>query len=223
MEGKTFSIGQALSVGWKATTERIWYWIGVLIVGGIIAVLPAVLSSFLNEREASIGSVFALIGYVLQIGIAIGVLRISLMTVDGKKPTFGELFSGFKDAKTFGRYVLAAILVGLMVMVGLILLVVPGVVASMKYGFYGYAVVDKNVTAMQAIKISGLATKGNMWNIFLFVLIACGLAMLGMIPLGLGLFLVLPTLTIAQAYIYRQLSAGVQVPTAPAMPAAPRV
>ena len=50
------------------------------------------------------------------------------------------------------RYLGASILYGLMVAVGIIFLVIPGIYLAIKYQFYGILIVDKNLDIMASLK-----------------------------------------------------------------------
>lgn len=217
MVGK-ISVGDAIKFGWNATKANLGFWIGIVIVSGLVTGIPAGIVQAMNDQGSNLAPIVNLIGYALQVWIGIGLMRIALAFVDGKKPEFAMLFSG--RFELWWKSAVAGILVGLMVMLGLFLLIIPGVILALKYYYSGYFVVDKNADPIAAIKMSGSATKGHLGEIFLFALACIGLTILGMIPLGLGLFLTIPICIVASAWIYRKLSAGVH---ATATVAAPQV
>jgi uncharacterized membrane protein len=101
----------------------------------------------------------------------------------------------------------SSILYGLIVGVGFILLVVPGIYLALRLQFYSFYVVDKNAGITDSLKMSWEATKGNTLNIFLFVLILIALNILGAIALLVGLLVTIPVSFIAVALLYRKLSA----------------
>jgi len=99
----------------------------------------------------------------------------------------GDLFSSYPLVI---NYIIASILYGLMVIVGLIFLIVPGIYLAIKHQFYTYLIVDKGMGPIEAIKESGRITKGALWNLLGFVIIVTLLGAGGWI-VGLGLMMAL--------------------------------
>src|SRR4030067_690356 len=81
-------------------------------------------------------------GAIVSLVVSVGAIRISLRLHDGGSASVRDLFA--VDGPLFWRYFLASVLYSLIVAVGFILLIVPGVIFSVRYVFYGYAVVERN-------------------------------------------------------------------------------
>ena len=128
---------------------------------------------------------------------------IALKVIDGQKPKLEDLY---KSYPLFVNYLLASILVGLMVVAGLILLVIPGIYLALKYQFTLFLVVDKKMKVMDAIKKSGEMTEGKLMDLLGLALVAILITMLGALALGVGLLVSTPVTMLAYAYVYRQLS-----------------
>lgn len=104
-----------------------------------------------------------------------------------------------------GTYFLAAVLIYLIVAFGFILLVIPGIIFLMKYGFGDLVALDTDLGPVEAIKRSGEITYGYKWRLF-------GFYILSIILGGLSSFLILVGPAIwalvfifARTYIYRKL------------------
>tara|TARA_B100001142_G_scaffold222807_1_gene220962 strand:+ start:124 stop:372 length:249 start_codon:yes stop_codon:yes gene_type:complete len=69
----------------------------------------------------------------------------------------------------------------------------------------GY-IVDKNESFDVALKSSWNATKGYTVKLFLWMLLACFVFIVGIIALVVGVFAAIPVISLAMAYIYVQLS-----------------
>jgi uncharacterized membrane protein len=67
-------------------------------------------------------------------------------------------------------------------------------------------IVDRGLGPIDALTESWRLTDGNRANIFIFGLIAFGLAVAGVCACGIGLFLVVPLLYIAHMYVYLKLT-----------------
>jgi len=112
----------------------------------------------------------------------------------------------------FVKYVLTALLFGVVFVVGLILLIIPGVIVSLVFGMALYLVMDRGLGPIEAMKESARITRGNRWRLFVLGLAILGINILGMIVLLVGLFVSIPVSILAMMHAYRTLS---QTPVAP--------
>jgi uncharacterized membrane protein len=87
---------------------------------------------------------------------------INVQLVDGKKATFNDLFS---QTSVLIKGVLAALLYGVIVLLGIICFIIPGIWLAIRLQFYKYLVVDKKMGPIEALKGSWNMTKGNVWNL----------------------------------------------------------
>ena len=116
--------------------------------------------------------------------INMGILYITLRFVDNDKPTFTNLFT---PAKHIIPFIIASILYGLIVFVGLLLLIIPGIIWSIRYSQYKFLIIDKELGPIEALKKSAEITRGSKWNIFLLGILLGLINILGVLALGLGL------------------------------------
>ena len=170
----------------------------------IIIVITGVFGG-LASRVPNLAGLINLMAFVFQLFIGIGLIKISLKLCDGQPIEINDLFSGYR---LFWKYLAVSILVGLIVLGGFILLIVPGIIWAIKYQFTQYLVVDKNMGVIEAIKRSGLMTKNEKWNLFLFGLLLGLINIAGAIVFGVGLFATIPTTMIAAAFVYRKLASA---------------
>lgn len=109
---------------------------------------------------------------------------LSTKAAKGEKPSVGELF---KDGNKYVlRLIGLGILSALIVFVGLLLLIVPGVIAIGRVIMAPYILVDKNVGVMEALRQSnqmGKTFTGKVWAVIgVSILIAIGTGIIGAIP-----------------------------------------
>ena len=208
MYGKRFIIGDVLGFGWQVMKANLWFFVGLCIVAGLVSSIPNIIKQSLSQstidRNAAAVRSLNIISMVISTIIGIGVIRIALSFCDARKPPFGTLFNfhGY-----FWRYLGAHILYALIVIAGFLLLIIPGIIWSVKYGLCYYFVVDKGLGPVQAIKASGRTTMGVKWQLFGFGIL-CGLIiLLGLLCLGVGIFAAYPTVMVANALVYRHLVA----------------
>ncbi len=198
---KTFPIKESLGVGWKIMKENFIFLAGILLVYYLISSVP---SLFKGEEYSILYSILSLAGFVVGLMMQMGIIAISLKFCDNKKPEFKELF----HTKNLFNFIVGTLIYGLIVIAGSILLVVPGIYWALKYQFVGYLIVDKGMKPMEALKKSGEMTNGLKWNLLGFYLVILGVNLLGLLALGIGLLVTVPTTTLAYAYVYRKISGG---------------
>lgn len=133
-----------------------------------------------------------------------GVIKISLKFCDGQKPKIDDIFS---CAHLFFKYLIASIFYNLIIFAGFILLIIPGIIWSLKYWFYDYFIVDKELGPMQSLKASAMITKGARWQFFVFTCLLVLINLAGLLCFVVGLFATIPTSLVAAAHVYRQLLA----------------
>lgn len=86
------------------------------------------------------------------------------------------------DAKTFLHALGASIIFYIVTVLGFILLIVPGIIASIMFGFYIYSIVDKKTEFIQSLEDSMHMTQGNKMKIFLYQLL---LGLVGSVLVGI--------------------------------------
>lgn len=194
---KRFSIDEAIRFGWNTVRANLGLMVGLTIVvnalsgaGGALHAVPVL---------GSIG------GWLLATIMAMGMTRIVLKFVDGGRGDFNDLFSNFD---VFLDYLGASVLYGLIVLGGLCLLIVPGIIWAIRFGFFGYFILDRKLGAIDALKASSALTKGAKGDLFIFGLAAIGINILGALCLGIGILVTQPTTSLAAGFIYRRLQAG---------------
>ncbi|MGQ0569421.1 MAG: DUF975 family protein [Armatimonadota bacterium] len=107
------------------------------------------------------------------------------------------------------------------VAVGFVLLIIPGIILAARLSLYGFLMVDKGLGPRAALTRSAELTQGAVWDLFVFGLLLFGIVVLGALALFVGLFVALPTILMASAYVYRKLLA--QAEGSAATPAPPPV
>jgi len=127
--------------------------------------------------------------------------RIALDLFDRGSSEFNRIFVTFP---LFFTYLIGGILFSLIVSVGMILFIIPGIIWALKYGFFDLEIIDTGCGPMEALSKSGHLTYGHKWHLFLFVLIYMALIAVSVITI-IGPFILAYTLFLSRAYIYRTL------------------
>lgn len=194
---KSLNIKEALYFGWGVTKSNFWLFAGVfvtMLIGNMLV------SGFASDERASV--FFTIIGFVLRAYLSLGLIIICLKVVDGKKFEYRDLFA---DTKLFWPYLLASVIVQVAVMIGFVLLIVPGVILALALMFYGMLMVDKKFKPIDSLKESMRITKGYKWQLFGMSIVFGLVNIAGALVFGIGLLWTIPTTAIAITKIYRQL------------------
>ena len=192
-----FSIEESLKVGWNKFKVHVELSIFTTLL--MLAVM-----FFPSEGGVKFASfIFSIAVTVLLFIIRIGYTKIFLRIFDGESPKFAELF---KEYRTFWRYIGVSILLPLIVFGGLILLVIPGLVWTIRLSLAPIIVVDTKLGPIAAIKESYAITRGSFWNLTLFWIIIGILNLAGLVVFVVGLLITIPLSTLASIYVYRELS-----------------
>jgi hypothetical protein len=129
--------------------------------------IPAALRVFVSLSGQSLGLMEFLALMVWSFGSLLssaGTLWVISETYLGRQASVGEAVR-FAFSKIVPLF-LAGLAVGIIVMFGLLLLVVPGIIAACGYAVVSQAVVLEDVSADVALKRSWQLTKGFRWKVF---------------------------------------------------------
>ena len=122
--------------------------------------------------------------------------------MDGQVVSFKDFFT---TTNLLGHYLIASAIVSLVVALGLVLLIVPGIVLAVMFMFYAYFIIDKKMKAFDALKQSMALTKGYRMQLFGILALLILMNIAGAIALLVGLLVTIPITSLAVAHMYRQL------------------
>ena len=104
-----------------------------------------------------------------------------------------------------GPYVLVCLLINLVIILGCILLIIPGIIFFMKYGFGDLVVLDSDLGPIEAMKRSGEIMYGHKWRFFGFYLLCFLLTAVSSIIPIFGPMVMYFVIAFARTYVYRTL------------------
>ncbi len=195
---------------WKCFVELL-----LLIVIYIVISIPSGVGGWFPNSSASpaLGFFTFLYSVFVMAPVGYGVAFASLKAARGEKPEVADMFEGFK---TYWNVVAAGLLVSVIVVVGLVLLIVPGIIFACKLAFVPYLVMDRKMEATEAIRTSWNVTNGRAGIIFLMGLLAIPIFIAGAICFGVGVIISAMWVSLAFASYYQSVSAPGGAPPAPA-------
>jgi hypothetical protein len=196
---RPFSSPEALRFGWRTTMANLKPLVALGALGGFLSLVNHALS-----WEDGAGPLLAVGVRILQAFVTLALVRVSLKLHDGERIDWGragDLLAGFFP------YLLTYVLYGLIVLGGLVLLVVPGILWAVQFGFATFAAVDAKLDPIEALRTSSRLTKGERWHLVGFGLVCLGANVLGLLAFGVGLLVTIPTTMLAAAHVFRRLQA----------------
>jgi uncharacterized membrane protein len=206
-------IGRSLSGGWEAFKHDPILLVGFFLLkaplacagawilsGGYIHdfIFPHGYHYFEGVHSTLYASLLDLFDGVLTAGLLYTALRV----VRRQPAPFSTLFSGFTR---FIPVVLAHILVKIAVGFGVFFFIVPGIILALGFSQWAFLIMDRDADCITALSGSWRMMKGYKAEFFLLWLVLIGINIVGILPLGLGLFLTVPFTMATQAAFYDQL------------------
>ena len=194
-------IGEIFKKSWALFKEE---WITFYALQ-LLPIIVAVVYSWGLESYAEnsdFGFIWILLYLVVQVVLSMGLIKGYLQLSRGKKVTM-ETFTSV--APLILNYFASQLLMGLIVLGGFILLIIPGVIFSIKYMFTPYLVIDKGLGPIEALKASGKITDGIKWDMVGFLAAAAVLTYIGILALFVGLLVTIPVATFSYVLLYNKL------------------
>ena len=178
---------------WKYTKSQIWVLVG-LFIGYFI--LSSIISLFGMPAQGSmVGKIIVnLISAVISSAFMLGYIKNLFQTMDGEEPQFSAY--GQQSRKIF-TYLIASIIMGIAVAIGIFLLIVPGIYLAIRLQFYSAYIVEEDCGIIESL--------------FLLLLVMIGTAIVGCILFFVGLFVAVPLIYMMYGYVFRKLNTPLQI------------
>lgn len=152
-----------------------------------------------------VGLVFWLLALAATTFINLGMKRFMLNLVSGYPAEVSHVFGeGAKLLRALG----ASILFFLMVLIGSLLFIAPGIYLSLRYGMFFTAIVDRNLGVFEAFEYSSRITQNNKWRLLGLAIVAGLIAMSGVLLCLVGVIFTGPVAMLAWVAGYRWMQYG---------------
>ncbi|WP_123025493.1 DUF2189 domain-containing protein [Mycolicibacterium stellerae] len=233
-----YNVGEAFSWAWNKFTKNagpliiatIVYGLILIVLQVIVNLLQAAVSPGVSDYSSS-GSGFSyswsstsmglggilisivgwfvslIVGAAIQSGYIGGVLDIA----NGQQVSVGSFFR----PRNIGQVIVAGLIVGVITTIGFFLCIIPGVIASIMLVFTVVALLDRNLSPVDAVKTSFDLSKANFGNVFVTWLAMVATAFVGALLCGVGLIVAVPVAALILVYAWRRLSGGQVAPLTP--------
>ncbi len=130
---------------------------------------------------------------------------------NGQPVTIGSFFR----PRNIGNVTIATVLVGVVVGIGYALCFIPGIIAAFLLMFTVVALLDRNLSPVDAMKTSYETTKNNVGNAILAWLVQAAIVLVGELVCFVGLLVALPVAALFLVYTWRRLSGSQVAPLTP--------
>ena len=197
-----FSKREALRFGWTTFKAHWIFLLVVVLLANFISFAPGFFLQWVSDDLFWVKWIVNIVFWVLGTVFTIGQFRVLLMFLAEKKPEYADLF---REGKLLLSYWVGSLLYGLVVFVGFILLIVPGIILATRLQFWTYVMVNKQCGPVAALKESWRITRGSLINIILFNLLSVAVVFLGILALGVGVLVAIPVTLLATTFVYGKL------------------
>lgn len=169
--------------------------LGVL-VAFVYVLIIGVPSSIFPDGEG-------IVSLVLAGPLAVGVAYFSFAVIRGETPHFFQLFEGFN---VFGKSFLANLCYSLLVIVGFVLLIIPGIIVGLALSMTFFVMADRpELSFSECLNESWSLTSGYRFKLLGLNLRFIPWYLLGILCLGVGVLLVIPWYYVTLARFYEEL------------------
>ncbi|MBI2512297.1 MAG: DUF4339 domain-containing protein [Opitutae bacterium] len=186
--GAKLDFGAALSRGLDLLKSDYWTFVGITLVMTLVICAA---------------SAIPLAGLLLT-GILVGGLQFYFVRkLRGEKPELGDCFVGFNSMT--GALILGAIVSTVLIIVGAVCLILPGIYLAIAYKFTYLLVLDHKLDFWPAMEVSRRVITANWFLMFFLLIVAAILSALGTALLIIGVVFTLPYGFAVFAAAYEQL------------------
>lgn len=194
-------IGDYFSRGLAIFKQYAWafvlFTLVTFLIGAVLAMLPHPLGVRTSGDNPFGGA--NLLSNILSPVLGVGYYFVAFQIARGRAYGFGDFFHGFKK---FLPVFLTALVSTILIALGFVLLILPGIYLAVSYLFAQLFVVDKNLSFWSAMEASRKIITKKWFSFFGLVLLLALLNVVGLIIFGIGLLVTIPlsACVVAAAY-----------------------
>ena len=224
----TLSVGDAITYGWNKFQANVGQLLVAAIIGFVIMGVLSAIGYFGLFAGAIGGSAIecrfdaagnyvcdgggtGFLGFLIGFAVFYGLMlfgqyvfqllmfRAGLLVTAGRSPELNDLIA----TDNLAPFLLASLIMTVGVAIGLMLCIIPGLLLMFFGYFFGFYVLDKGASPIDAIKGSIDLVKNNIGTVLVFIIAAFAINAVGAMLCYVGLLVTVPLTSIAAAYVYR--------------------
>ena len=204
-----FAVGKVITEAWqKVSGLKGPFWAAAIIVSVVIFLAGLALSAianFLGLLDSSgIGLLIPLLGQLAVMALIYpfmaGIVMLGVRRSIDLPISYNEIFAYFAYVAPL---VVAAILMAILTILGFMLLVIPGIYLAVAYMFTVPLIVEKNLSAWEAMETSRKAITRHWFKFALVLITMVVILFISIIPMGIGLIWTYPMMIAVMGILYR--------------------
>ena len=162
--------------------------------------MQSLMSSPAFVALSTIGSLLALVSFVIGGPIRVGYARFCMKITRGEPVEFKDLFSGFD---VFGEAFLLNLRIALRIIGWTLLFIIPGIIAAFRYAMaFNVMAENPGLGSGECIERSKVMMKGNKWKLFCLGFSFIGWFFLTILTLGIAGLWLSPYMAVAEMFFY---------------------
>jgi uncharacterized membrane protein len=194
-------VGSLLKRAWPIYKEHLGTIVGATLLYMLIfGVLSG--GDFLGLGAGAVLSGNLLV-LILSGPLTVGLYSVMLRLVRGEQVSVTSMFDGFQH---FGRALGVYLLMGLATIVGLILLIVPGIIVAVGLWPAPYLVFDEEQGVVATLERAWEITRGYKFQLFVVAMVLLLIVVLGLVALFVGIIFTAAYAYVVSALAYEELS-----------------
>ena len=177
--------------------------IAACLIAGVITIMITILGGYLINEDWGGNLLSLFVTPPIGVGLALFFLNLH----DGNKLEINTIFNPFKDV--WLNSVLAYFMMIVIILLGFILFIIPGVIATLMFSQVLYIIAEDNkIDPYNALVKSKKMMEGNKWKLFKIMLIILLLAIVCILTLGIGFIWLAPYQNAVYAKFYNVIKQG---------------
>lgn len=200
----SFSIEEALRFGWTKTRAHSGLLFQIMLTLFAVQVAGSIVDKVLHDTLEGFFALMAL--NIIGLFLGVGFTLITLKLARGEHAAYRDIWPSLK---LVWHYFCATAVSGLLIVLGLILLIVPGIYLLLRYSMVRFAILDGSGIT-DSLRKSAAMTKDIKWKLLGFFIVLVALNILGVLLLLVGLLVTIPVSAIAYAHVYQKLNSRVE-------------
>jgi len=174
--------------------------VGTLLYAALTTVPVIILNAIFRHGEVGPSGISTIYSLLISGPMTLGYAMFAISIFRKRETSAAEVFYGFERfSKAFGLYIVMSIFI----ILWSLLLIVPGIIAALRYGMSFYILADHpEMGIMEAINESKRMMKGNKWKLFCLNLSFIGWGLLCVFTLGIGFLWLVPYMEVTMIAFY---------------------
>jgi uncharacterized membrane protein len=200
------TISDTFGHGWETLKKYFPEMLLILCLLILFSLPMGLVNAFADQK--SFGYIFFTIfniayGLIILAPLSYGANWLYLRAVRGEPFKVQEIFDAYRQTL---QIILARVLVSMVVGIGIVMLIVPGIIFACRLSMVSYLIMERKLEAVEAVRTSWEMTRGHSWTIFGFGIVSIFVVLGGLILLIVGIIPAIMWISLGFAAMYHAIS-----------------